>query len=141
MYQKRWLHFAGLSIPGIVDLTTRERVMVETSQGKRIPAIFADMITLREPNPDGANAGGAPYLRQTNENLFFTSLRKDADAFAGLDFDAETGEVLTYAALDERRAADITARQLQRQQAAAPAEVSLDDALSVTDPSLDAATA
>lgn len=118
----RNVHIAGRAVPGI-QIGEAESVMVELPSGKRIPSQFADILTLRETNPDGPNAG-QKYLTVTRENLRFTTLR--FEPVVGLDYD-ENGVKLTIQMLEERRAADIAARQQANLAAKAPVLVPLDE--------------
>lgn len=118
---KRNVLIAGRSVPGL-QTSPAETTMVETAQGKRIPSQFADIVTLRETNPDGPNPGQV-YLTVTRENLRFTTLR--FENVAGLDYDPETGALLTIEDLEQRRAADIAARQTANLAAKAPTVVTL----------------
>lgn len=121
MFPKRFVHIAGRAIPGL-QVSQAETVMVETSRGKRIPSQFADILTLRETNP--ALGPVETYLTVTHENLRFTTLR--FDNVPGLDYDPETGALLTIEELEQRRAADIAARQQANLAAKAPTVVALD---------------
>lgn len=111
-FTKRFLHFAGISVPAIQigpDVTT----IVTLPSGKRRPQVFAEMLSLREGNPDGPNAG-TTYLQVSPENKAFTTLR--FTNVVGLDV-SEDGTMLTVEDLEKQRALQITSRQ----QAARPA--------------------
>jgi hypothetical protein len=115
------IHIAGRKVPGIVT-SKPETIVVETRQGKRIPNRFADVLTLRETNP--ANGPVVTYLRTTPENLSFATLR--STRVAGLDYDPETGAVLTMEELEDRRSNGIMARQAANLAASATVEIDLD---------------
>jgi hypothetical protein len=123
---RRMVHLGAVSFPGI-QISPAVLTTVETARGS-IRALFAEVMTLRTPNPNGANKDGAPYLTVTPENLRFATLR--FDSVPGLDFDPETGEAYTLEQLETIRAKQIVARQQQLASASAPAAVTVDlDAL------------
>lgn len=115
MFEKKTIYIAGRAIPG-VQVSKSETEQVELPTGKFIPAQFADIVSLRETNPDGDNPGQV-YLTMTRENLRFATLR--FDHVVGLDV-AEDGTILTPADLETLRGEDIQARQLVRMAAATP---------------------
>lgn len=100
------LHFAGIEVPALIDspITTAP---VTLQSGKTIMAMTVLALSLRETNPDGDNPGHT-YLTITPENVRFMTLRYED--VVGLDVDEE-GKPLTRKALEQRRAADIVARQ------------------------------
>lgn len=123
MFPKRDIYIGGRKVPGIQSgAAWRENVTL--TNGKVIPTMFAEITTLRETNPDGPNPGQT-YLRTTPENLGFTTLR--FTNVAGLDYDPETGALLTLEDLEVRRGADIAARQTANLAARATPSVNLDD--------------
>ena len=103
---KRTIDVNGTLFPA-VQITEPENVVVETSQGKRIPTQFAWVISLRTPR-----GGGDQYLRLSRENLGFGGLR--FDTVDGLDVDFATGEVLGLQHLEPRRMAQQAARSAER---------------------------
>lgn len=118
-FTKRFVMIVGRAIPGI-QLSPAESQEVTLPSGRTIMAQFADVLTLRETNP--ANGPVTTYLTVTRENLRFTALR--FSNVANLDFDPETGALLTIEELEARRMADIAERQLAN--AARTATVSID---------------
>lgn len=121
MFEKRTIYIAGRAIPG-VQVSKGETESVELPSGKSIPAQFADIVSLRETNPDGENPGQV-YLTLTRENLRFATLR--FDHVVGLDV-SEDGTILTPADLEALRGEDIQARQVARMAAMAPTGDALD---------------
>lgn len=121
-FAKRFVLIAGRAVPGI-QISEPQDQMVTLPSGKQIRATFADVLTLRETNP--ANGPITEYLTVTRENLRFTALR--FSGVANLDFDPETGALLTIEELETRRMADIAARQLFNMAKATPLEVDLDE--------------
>lgn len=113
MFEKRTIYIAGRAIPG-VQVSKAETENVDLPSGKTIPAQFADIVSLRETNPDGENPG-QKYLTMTRENLRFATLR--FDHVVGLDV-SEDGTILTPADLEALRGEDIQARQVARLSAA-----------------------
>lgn len=120
-FVKRFVLIAGRSIPGL-QVSTAETMVVETANGKRIPSQFADILTLRETNPDLGPV--ETYLTVTHENLRFSPLR--FNTVPGLDYDPETGALLTIEELETRRMADIAKRQLANAERRAPKVLALD---------------
>jgi len=108
-FAKRNLHFGGITVPAI-QIGPDETVQIALANGKTRFATFADMISLREANPDGPNAG-TTYLQLSRENKGFTTLR--FDHVVGLDVDAD-GTFLSIEDLETRRAAQITLNQQAR---------------------------
>lgn len=110
-FVKRHIHFGvGITVPAI-QIGPDETVQITLANGKTRFATFADMLSLREANPDGAYAG-TQYLQLTRENKAFTTLR--FDNVPGLDYDPETGAILSIEELETRRAAQIVANQAAR---------------------------
>lgn len=123
-FEKRNVIIAGRAVPGLV-ISQPSTEIVELPSGKRIPSTFADVMTLRETNPDGPNAG-QQYLTVTRENLRFTTLR--FNHVIGLDV-TEDGTLIQLAELEERRTADIIARQNANLAAKTPVSASLESLL------------
>ena len=126
MFQKRTLHFGrGITVPAI-QIGEAEQTTVTLADGRRRPAFFAEVISLRETNPNGPNPG-QHYPQLGIENLRFTTPRYDE--VEGLDYevDAETGEkvMLTAETLVARVSKSLSAWQASRV-AATPQVVSLD---------------
>ena len=117
---KRYINIAGRKVPAI-QVSDSWTEQVELANGKRIPRQFAELVSLRETNPNGPNPGQV-YLTQTPENLSFTNLRDQL--VVGLDVD-EDGTLITIAELEERRGENIRQRQLARLAAQTPQVVSL----------------
>lgn len=127
-FAMRNINLAGRAVPAIIvgdpvteqvqlpDRTTVVDGVAIVTPGKKIPGQFADMISLRETNPDGPNPG-QKYLVLSHENLRFCTLR--TTPVVGLDVD-DTGALLTIEELEARRQADIQARQIARLAAQAP---------------------
>lgn len=79
----------------IVRIGELNRTMVELADGRKRPQTFAEVISLRETNPNGPNPGHK-YPQLGYENMFFTTPRyEDVE---GLDYevDADTGEKLLH---------------------------------------------
>lgn len=117
---KRYINIAGRAVPAI-QVSDSWTEMVTTASGKRIPRQFAELVSLRETNPDGPNAGQV-YLTQTPENLSFTNLREEL--VIGLDID-ENGTAISIGELERRRGENIRQRQVARLAAQTPQVVSL----------------
>ena len=109
--------------PG-VQITEATLENVVTSRGNTIRSFFAEVLTLRTPNPTGPNAGGDPYYVVTPENLRFAPMR--FSNVPGIDFDAETGEMLGLERLVELQTQGIIAQQQRRLSATAPAALAVD---------------
>lgn len=127
MFVKRNLHIPGGIVIPLVQIGPAEQTIVTLADGRRRPAFMAEVISLREHNPNGPNAGKDPYLQGGIENLRFTTPRyEDVE---GLDFeviDKKTGETraLNEETLVSRVSASMQAWQAGR--GAAPQVVSLD---------------
>lgn len=113
---KRFINIMGNEFPAL-QVSEAVQTTVELANGKKVPALIAEVISLRTTNP--ANGPVTSYLTSTPENLRFSPLR--FNSVPGLDYDPETGEVLSLEALEQRRGEDIRARQL----ALAPTRVAL----------------
>lgn len=122
--EKRSIYIQGREIPAVVsgeDVHTT----VTLANGRTIPVVMAEMLSLRTTNPVDAN--GQPqdvteYVTSTLENKRFTPLR--FTHVEGLDVDAE-GNFLTIEDIEIRRGADIAARQLVRAAQAQPRRTTL----------------
>jgi len=117
---KRFINIMGNEFPA-VQVGDPVSTTVELSNGKKVPALIAEVISLRTTNP--ANGPVTSYLTSTPENLRFSPLR--FTTVPGLDVDGETGEVLDLEALEVRRGADIRARQLALAEQNGPTRVTL----------------
>jgi hypothetical protein len=118
---KYFLHFAGVEIPA-VQVGPDTHTTVELRDGRKIPAVFANMISLRGTNPD--NGPVVEYLTLTPENKRFVTMR--FTNVIGLDVD-ENGALLTVEELERQRAKDIMARQQVVAAAKAPIILSIAD--------------
>lgn len=121
-FSKRFIHIAGRSVPAIV-VSASHTEPVQLASGKIIPGVFADMLSLRDVNPDGPNAGQPPYLALTRENLRFATLR--TTEVVGLDVDKD-GNPIPLEVLEAERGRQIEERQTQRLAAQAAPVVALD---------------
>jgi hypothetical protein len=121
--EKVTMFIVGRPLPSVVDgpVTMGQKTL---PNGRVIPAQFAWLISLRETNPDGDNPG-IQYRARTLEDIGFTVSRDPRIVVAGLDVDAETGEILSRERLEEMRGQDIAARQLVNQTRNAPVVVPL----------------
>lgn len=108
--EKTNIHFRGngaaVTIPGLI-VSAPQFTTVQRADGRNIPAKLVEVISLRDSNPDGANAG-IKYLRKSIENAAFMTDR--FDTVVGLDVDAD-GVVMSYRDLEVQRAKDIDAIQ------------------------------
>lgn len=121
---KRYENIAGRQVPAIqVSESKTEMVSFVGQDGRtrNIPGQFADLVSLRETNPNGPNPG-QEYLTLTRENLRFTELR--FDYVVGLDV-TEGGDIITIPELEAKRGENIRARQTERLAAQTPQVVSL----------------
>ena len=122
---RRFIHIGGRQIPGI-QLTEAVQQPVLLPSGRTILGMFAEVLSLRETNPVNPETGlpqpTTTYLTTSIENLRFSTLR--FEPVVGLDYD-EDGNALSMQQLEERRAADIMARQAVRAAAAAPTVIPL----------------
>ncbi len=113
------VNYNGLQFPGIVQ-SEPEAGTVVTSRGVTIQTSFVEVLTLREPNPDGPNAQNPAYLRVSKENAAFLTGRYTSAI--GLDVD-ENNVPMTPEALETARGVDIQRRGAARIAAAAPVTV------------------
>lgn len=67
--EKGWIALAGRQVPGVI-VSEPVPTVAESRTGRLIPTFRADVISLRETNPEGANPGQT-YYRKTNEDLGF----------------------------------------------------------------------
>lgn len=116
-FTRRFISIGGRAIPGL-QVSEARTESVPLPSGKVILAQFADILTLRETNPDGDNPG-VKYLALTPENLRFSTLR-----FTNVEgLDVEDGALLSIEELEARRLLDIQTRQTATLANRAPAVV------------------
>jgi hypothetical protein len=118
--EKGNIALAGRKVPGVI-VSEPVAVTVETARGKVIPTFRADVISLRETNPE--NGPVRRYHRKTNEDLGFFFPRDRA--VIGLDVTSD-GEVLGLDALSDLAMESTLAFQTARLDAQAEPEVALD---------------
>ncbi len=118
----------GRRVPGVIVSTPYPAVSEYTSkdparEGELVqrPTWRAQVVSLRETNPDGPNAGQI-YLTSTDENLSFVASR--SSSVVGLDGTAD-GEAITVAMAEDLAFDSLLAFQTARLAAQAPAELAI----------------
>lgn len=125
---KRTIVIGGRKVPAI-QIGEAVKTTVELPNGRSIPALIAELMSLRTTNPvgpDGKPQEVTEYLTVTPENLRFCPLR--FDTVVGLDVD-EHGATLGLDVLNARMADNIADRQIARQAAQAAPVLSVTDLL------------